>query len=509
MTHDLEQTHSKGAQEPMASSLRDLTASPAFSDDQARFFAFIDRHPECLEGASFKALERPETKSPARFFLHHYVPMQPWPTFLDSARLASLSELGIRMSELVQSVPERLFANDPQRLCQFYGLDPDVADTLQRILDLPWRAGGESMRGDFVLSDQRLQCIEMADTPNAGGIYNYQVAEACMGVPQWQRFLQEQGVQARFRDPWRTLLVTMIERAMARELHAGGSLNLAILISEPDDYEVALPYIAPQYPQILAALAPGVEGKIVFCDYHQLVREDDRLIADGAPVHILMQDYGDVLTLPIGLELEAWLEGIVDLYPGPMNWIYSDKRNLALISEHADSDAFSRAERQLIAEHVPWSRLVAPGPTTFRGKHGELGEILLTARQDLVLKPAQSYGGIGVQIGRSTSPDVWQELVRQALENSGTYIAQQHLPSDLLPYQWGEQGCELCEVNWGLFVAGKRFGGAYLRLCPPPDDGIINVTNGARDGCVLELIPTEEAGECSPTDLCWTFDGED
>lgn len=470
---------------------------------QSRFREFVERHPECLERASFEALARPATAERPALFLSHYVPIQPWPVFLEPRRFAELGRLSVEIFALVRSLPQRLFGDDATRLCDFYGLEPEAAPVLRRILDLPWGGGGESMRGDFILSDGAFKCLEINAGANAGGIFNFQVADACLAVPILRRFLAEEQLTARFRDPWKNLLQLAIERAMARGLHHRGSLNIAFAIPRPETFTETLSYIEPPYQALLAENAPGLEGRVLFCDYPQLRREGDELRLGQEPIHILLQHHGEVLITPVGIEIEAWLDGIIDLYSGPMAWIYKDKRNLALLSENLESGIFSREEAAVIERVVPWSRRLRRGPTTYRGERVELEKVLLSAQEDLVLKPAQGLGGVGVQVGRFTPREVWEALVAEALTEGTTYLAQEFVPSDLELHQWGERGSELCETNWGMFVAGDRFGGAYLRVCPPPEDGIINVTHGAEDGCALELIPAAEPCEPSAIDRIW------
>ena len=478
------------------------------SPRQADFFDFVRRNPEALERSSFEHLARPDGDERVRTFLSHIVPVHPWPMFVDPGRFADFGRVAVRAFDIARTVPERFFDNDPERLCEFYALDPDLAPVLGRILDLPWRAGGEPMRGDFVYSGGEMVCLEVNATGNAGGIFNHQVVESRLREPLLRRFFAEQGWTVRFRDPWRQLLRMMIERAVDRGLHAAGRLDLAITMHVPDVFDAALPVIEPQYVDLLTHIAPGVEGRLVFCDKSQLARRNGGLVAAGVPVQVVLQgqqNYSDVLMGEDDPLLGSWLDGTIDLYPGPLNWVYSDKRNLALISSR--TDLYDRDETAWIEKHLPWSRLVEPGQVTYEGSSIDLEKLLRAERENLVLKPAQSASGIGIYIGLHADAAQWDELVDSALEFPGTYMVQRRVESDLQLHQWGPSGAEFCDINWGLFVAGDRFGGAYLRLCPPTPDGIINVGHGAEDGAVLELLgPGEDVG-ASPVERVWEFGG--
>lgn len=469
--------------------------SPAIWPYQTAFLDFVERHPEALDQASFAAVARPSFSGLGPRLLGYHVPIQPWPIFVDSAKLAGFADVSVETLELVRSLPERLFGNDPKRLCAFYGLDPEVAPALDRILRLPWAKEGESMRGDFLLSGGTLKCIEVNAGANAGGICNIQAAEAHLRVEVIRRFLEQEGVTVRVRDPWRAKLQWVIERAVARDLHRHGTLNLGYAFPKPDEYASTLTYLEPPYQALLDVLAPGARGRIFFCNYDQLQRDGDVLRVGGEPIHILFQHYGDVLMSPLSVEVQAWIDGVIDLYSSPLAWISKDKRNLALLSENAESDAFSRREAAWIAEHIPWSRLVRRGKTTYRGERVDLEALLLAERERFVLKPAQSFGGFGMVVGRFTPEEAWRDLVRSVFEETDTYCVQEHVESDLMLHQWGTNGCEPCEINWGLFVFGRGFGGTYLRVCPPPSDGIVNIANSARTSCLMELLPAGEVCE--------------
>src|SRR5262245_19414163 len=47
---------------------------------------------------------------------------QSWPTFVGSEKLAELKRVGVEVSRLIRSVPERVFHNDPVQLADFYGI---------------------------------------------------------------------------------------------------------------------------------------------------------------------------------------------------------------------------------------------------------------------------------------------------------------------------------------------------------------------------------------------------
>jgi hypothetical protein len=91
-----------------------------------------------------------------------------------------------------------------------------------------------------------------------------------------------------------------------------------------------------------------------------------------------------------------------------------------------------------------------------------------------------------VVLGRFTSPEEWEAVVRSALA-SGDWVVQEYVES--LPYlfQDGEQGCSPHDVVWGPFVFGATYAGAILRVQPKALEGIVNLTRGASEGILLEV----------------------
>jgi hypothetical protein len=199
--------------------------------------------------------------------------------------------------------------------------------------------------------------------------------------------------------------------------------------------------------------------------------------------------------LPLEL-LEVSRKGNLLIYNGPISSIMSSKLNIALLSEHEESDRFTAAERQIIKTYIPWTRhLRSPGTlgtldtldTTYRGERIDLEQFVLTHREQLVLKPSTGYGGKGVHVGQRTPEGQWQELVQEAC-SQGQWVVQERVESLPLLLQWGERGCAEHDSVWGMYVFGTRYGGVWLRVLPHIlNDGVINAHKGARSPLVFEV----------------------
>ena len=83
-------------------------------------------------------------------------------------------------------------------------------------------------------------------------------------------------------------------------------------------------------------------------------------------------------------------------------------------------------ERAAVQAHVPWTRLVRSGPTTYQGERVELLDFVARNRERLVLKPNDEYGGSGVVLGWTVSEDQWREALAAA--QRAPWVVQERVP---------------------------------------------------------------------------------
>jgi hypothetical protein len=102
------------------------------------------------------------------------------------------------------------------------------------------------------------------------------------------------------------------------------------------------------------------------------------------------------------------------------------KAGFAILSDPRYAALFTPEELAVIDRHVPWTRRVQTGMTTFAGDERDLVELLKTEQEDLVLKPNDEYGGHGVVLGWEVSPLEWQGAIERAL--NGDYVTQRRVP---------------------------------------------------------------------------------
>jgi hypothetical protein len=153
------------------------------------------------------------------------------------------------------------------------------------------------------------------------------------------------------------------------------------------------------------------------------------------------------------------------------------KASLAVLSDERNGHLFSAAERQAIAEHVPWTRLVEERHTTVGGRSVELVPFVLRNRDRLVLKPNDDYGGKGIVLGWTVDAARWEAAVRTALAEP--YVVQERVTLPKEPYPSVVDG----RVQWidrmldtAPFVChGEFMDGCLTRIAT---DQLLNVTAG-------------------------------
>jgi diaminobutyrate-2-oxoglutarate transaminase len=157
------------------------------------------------------------------------------------------------------------------------------------------------------------------------------------------------------------------------------------------------------------------------------------------------------------------------------------------------ADLFTTDERQLIAQHVPWTRLLRDRKTDNpAGKIVDLPEYVRHSRADLVLKPNRSCGGQGVTIGRMTSAAQWESTLSAALEAPDLWVVQERIPIPRrLTCRLTEEGRFEPDEVFSVFggfnsVAGPGFVG---RASHSP---VVNVMQGGGLLAVMGKMPKEK-----------------
>ena len=336
-------------------------------------------------------------------------------------------------------------------------------------------------RGDFVDTPDGVRCLEW-NAGNLGAWQNLALSPLLLAGEELAPFFATLGGEPRWIDTPRRLFHHTVACCLARPGLIDRELNLLVVAGAPPSDPATHPQESYRqtFREVLAELAPRLDGEVRVATPAEVDSWSGPLRVGGRRFHAVIEQ-NDTVNPP---DLyRAFKSGELMLVTGPAGLILGDKRNLALLSADADaaSSRFDAAERALIEAHVPWTRLLRPGPAVRRGREVDLIPTVRAGRAELVLKKGLSVGGREVVVGPAFDEPGWQAAVDAALADGG-WIVQDLV--DLSPYvfQTGEAGWAPHRVIWGMFVFGDEPAGMLVRMGARHRGPVVNVTQGADFG---------------------------
>jgi hypothetical protein len=161
------------------------------------------------------------------------------------------------------------------------------------------------------------------------------------------------------------------------------------------------------------------------------------------------------------------------------------KKNIfAILSDPAYEYLFTPEEVAIFHRHIPWTRRVARGQTTFAGSSHDLINLIRRERERFVLKPNDDYGGHGVFLGWETSPDDWEAALALALKRP--YVVQERVRMNKQSITSFSDRVHAEEVfiDFNPFLFNNEVEGALVRLS---SSSLLNVTSGGGQTALLVL----------------------
>ncbi len=441
------------------------------------FLAYVEKNPACLKRDNFGELEDLRNK------LHF---LQAWPTFLGGETKKMFREAGVKLFDLIKSIPERLFQNNTRDMAAYYELPVSVVDLQMEGIT---RGCLDNLlaRGDFILSPSGLKCLEYNVASNLGGHLLPLWESVYFKNPLILRFLNESGITIKNRNLLEQYLAHCMRAAESQVYRFGDAeINVALVLKSETQANLRpmSGYLDRLYQELLQREYPSRSGNIFLCDFPALDVLDDRVYYKGRRIHALTEWHFGVVPPRM---MKAFKAGNISIMNGPVTNLMSAKSNLALLSEHRDSPIFNHEEKQVIEKYVPWTRKITAGETIYRDERIRLEDFILSHKDRFVIKPSLGLGGDGVYIGKSMSPDQWKERVKNAVIKKN-WVVQEALESSPTLYQHGETGCAVYDMVWGFFIFGSQYAGTFLRVILKKDvPRIVNTHQGAQVSAVFEV----------------------
>ncbi|HET7464661.1 MAG TPA: hypothetical protein VFJ82_25690 [Longimicrobium sp.] len=407
-----------------------------------------------------------------------------WPTLVDRRQVGEMERATVGVCKLIKAIPAVVFGGDLGAMATFYNYDPIV---LAAAFSVRNYMNSTVARCDFIDTPGGLMCCELNMAGNLGGWEHGFWIERYLRQPVITDFCAREGISPGGRDVLTTFCEHMIDDALdSGVIQAGGELNLVIALDGVPT-EGARRHVAEVYAELLRRTGRGVTGQLwlTAAPLEELTFREAEVSIGERRVHVYYAFDSKGPPMPV---LRAQLAGGIRVYNGGLTRMWHDKRNLALLSENEGLEAWKEEERELIRDHIPWTRLVSPRTTTWRGAEVRFPDFLLDHRDDLVLKPGLGAGGKDVYVGRYLAPDAWEARVSKAVEE-GTWIVQERVESRPYFYPPRPGAAPVPHtVVWGLFCTGWRYGGGFLRMLPQgAGEGVVNGARGAYEGTILEI----------------------
>lgn len=180
----------------------------------------------------------------------------------------------------------------------------------------------------------------------------------------------------------------------------------------------------------------------------------------------------------------AYADGRICMVNSFRTKIAHKKAGFAILSDPKYAHLFTPAENEIFQRHIPWTRRVVRGRTTFEGGEHDLVSLLEQERARLVLKPNDDYGGHGVFLGWETEADEWRRAISLALERPYVVQARASIRKVSMPMFSDAVRMEEMFVDFNPFLFHNEPEGALIRLS---SSSLLNVTAGGGQTALLVL----------------------
>jgi hypothetical protein len=229
-----------------------------------------------------------------------------------------------------------------------------------------------------------------------------------------------------------------------------------------------------------------------------IIADPDELRYDGAELYVEQEGRRTAVGLVYRRVLQHEFLARYDLQH-PLVRAYADRRVcvvnplrtkpvhtkliMALVSDE-DGPGWAlldEEERAAARAHVPWTRVVRAGPSSYQGERVELIDFVARNRERLVLKPNDEYGGSGVVLGWTVGEGPWRAALAAAQQ--GPWVVQERvpLPEEQYPTWSAEEGLRITpryvDSDPCVFGAGTDLeaAGCLTRIAATP---LLNVSAG-------------------------------
>ena len=426
--------------------------------------SYIDR---CVAGdrGLVHAMERARARFPAALGRSCGARLLARPMFIAEAEMTACADALMQIFDLLASLPERLFDGDFGRYCRAINIDPGRAALIKRFPGPPTLYG----RADMYHDGTSLKLLEYNTDSVIGGTERAEISRLLLEVDAFRDFAAEQELNYVHTGD-------RVARALrtAAEPVTGGEVPVVALV-ERDGGLPACMHLVLSFQEMMRRL--GLD--VVLGEISQLRSKAGRLYLHGKHIDVVLRYFGiEDITASAGAAeaaepiFRAHEEGKVVLWTTMRSWQIFNKGCLALLSDNRSREVFSRQERNVIDNILPWTRRIIAGDRA-------VIEQCRGDRSAFVLKPYGGYGGVGVVAGWKVSDREWKEALLEAARHGG-HVAQRKVVPRNEPVVNPETGkVEPWSAVWDAYLTPDGYAGSRVRALPAGDHGVINMRSSS------------------------------
>ena len=251
--------------------------------------------------------------------------------------------------------------------------------------------------------------------------------------------------------------------------------------------------------EILKARFEKMGVPTVVADPRDLIFDGKKLTAHGKKIDLVYRRVlmNDIVAKPneCAALVKAYTANAVCVTNSFRCKIPHVKTFFAVLTDERNAGLFSPPEGKIIADHVPWTRVVADVRTMHYSKSVDLLAFIRAQRENLVLKPSDEYGGTGVTLGWETSESAWETAIEAAIssqgaEGAGAWIVQERIPirREVFPYITASGDVDFRDmlVDFAPYLFRGKLAGYLTRLSAT---GLANVTSGGGQVPAFRVAP--------------------
>lgn len=335
-----------------------------------------------------------------------------------------------------------------------------------------YAAVSPTARLDSFLTDAAYSYVELNGESPAGIAYADAASDIFMRLPVMKKFCERYAVEVnKGSELMLDVLIKSYEEYLGRKRDKPPCIGIIDLGDRPTvkEFELFKDFFE-------RAGYPAVIAKPEELDYRNgaLTFEDKKI--DIVYKRLLVNEYIPVMNDAPAL-WHAYRDGKVCMVNSFQSKLIHKKALFAVLTDEKYARLYSDKEKQVIKNHVPWTRILVNRKTTHAVGEIDLIEFARREQSHLILKPNDDYGGSGITVGWTVDESEWGAALEHALQD-GDYIVQERVPTARESFPaLTDDGFEYAEhlVDLDPLLFHGKVGSAFTRLSSTE---LANVSSG-------------------------------